>query len=247
MVKKKRERMAKKYPLSLFIFRRDLRIQDNTALRAALDRSLHVIPCFIFNPEQIGKENSFRSVKAVQFMVNSLRELAQELAAHKGHLYLLYGYPHEILEQLFIAYPVRAAFVNKDYTPYSTHRDSMLKEVCARHGVDFISLDDALLHAPLQVTTATGKPYEIFTPFFKKSSTLAVQAPIDTVKHRYYCQKIKGEIDLASAENMLELSSSTIGGRTQGLSILAHISQFKNYALTHDFPAKATTLLSPPQ
>ncbi len=48
--------MIKKYSLSLYLFRRDLRIHDNTALNAALTESTTVIPCFIFDPRQVRKK-----------------------------------------------------------------------------------------------------------------------------------------------------------------------------------------------
>lgn len=64
--------------ISLFIFRRDLRLQDNTGLIAALRNSEEVIPSFILTPEQL-KLNDYRSDNAVQFMFNSLRELDSEL------------------------------------------------------------------------------------------------------------------------------------------------------------------------
>ena len=41
------------YERALFIFRRDLRIDDNTALNEALRLSKQVLTCFIFDPRQI--------------------------------------------------------------------------------------------------------------------------------------------------------------------------------------------------
>ena len=49
------------YKTSLFIFTRDLRLEDNTGLIEALKSSEKVIPVFIFNPEQISEENSYKS------------------------------------------------------------------------------------------------------------------------------------------------------------------------------------------
>jgi deoxyribodipyrimidine photo-lyase len=61
--------MEKPYKLSLFIFRRDLRLQDNTALIEALRHSEQVIPCFIFDKRQI-ENNDYRSDACLQFMAN---------------------------------------------------------------------------------------------------------------------------------------------------------------------------------
>ena len=63
-----------RHKLSLFIFRRDLRIHDNIALIHALRESDQVIPIFIFTPEQI-KNNKFKSQRCINFMIESLQEL----------------------------------------------------------------------------------------------------------------------------------------------------------------------------
>ena len=52
---------------SLFVFRRDLRLDDNTALIQALTDSDEVIPCFIPDPRQL-ESNEYRSLNTIQFM-----------------------------------------------------------------------------------------------------------------------------------------------------------------------------------
>jgi len=69
--------MAKKYNLSLYIFRRDLRLEDNTALIRALELSIEVIPCFIMDERQL-YNNPYRGDNAVWFMIQSLRDLHNE-------------------------------------------------------------------------------------------------------------------------------------------------------------------------
>ena len=68
----------KKYTLSLFIFRRDLRIEDNKGLYHALDLSEKVLTAFIFDPEQVGTKNSYKSENCLQFMHESLIDLSQK-------------------------------------------------------------------------------------------------------------------------------------------------------------------------
>lgn len=62
---------------SLFLFRRDLRLEDNTALYEALKNSDTVICAFILDPRQIS--SPYRSDNAVQFMITSLKELDHKL------------------------------------------------------------------------------------------------------------------------------------------------------------------------
>ncbi len=70
--------MEKKFRKSLFLFRRDLRLEDNTGLIVALKSSEVVIPTFIFTPEQIEK-NPFISDHCLKFMIKSLKDLENQL------------------------------------------------------------------------------------------------------------------------------------------------------------------------
>src|SRR5256885_6707876 len=88
------------YSTALFIFRRDLRLEDNSALNAALEQSEKVIPCFIFDPQQITSKNHYYSANAVQFMIESLQSLDKELHKQNSKLYLFYGKPELVLKNI---------------------------------------------------------------------------------------------------------------------------------------------------
>jgi deoxyribodipyrimidine photo-lyase len=75
----------KPFPVSIHIFRRDLRLNYNTALMAALEKSEWVVPVFIFNERQL--DNPYRGHNSFEFMVNSLIELDQKLKAKGSQLY----------------------------------------------------------------------------------------------------------------------------------------------------------------
>ena len=75
------------YNKSLFIFRRDLRLQDNTALNQALRLSNHVLPVFIFDPRQI-EVHPYQSQPALHFMLQSIADLDQQLQSVGGNLTL---------------------------------------------------------------------------------------------------------------------------------------------------------------
>jgi deoxyribodipyrimidine photo-lyase len=80
--------MKKKFEKSLFLFRRDLRLEDNTGLIFALESSEIVIPAFIFTKEQI-ENNPFRSDHCLKFMIESLKDLENQLKAKDGKLFFL--------------------------------------------------------------------------------------------------------------------------------------------------------------
>lgn len=149
--------MIKRYKLSLFIFHRDLRIDDNSSLMAALESSKQVIPCFILDDRQI-KNNPYYSDNAVQFMTGCLRDLDKQLKRHGGILYIYSGKSENILLNLIRKNKIDAVYCNRDYTPFSRIRDNKLKNICMQHGVSFLRLNDYLLIEPENIKTTKGKP-----------------------------------------------------------------------------------------
>ena len=65
--------------VGVFIFRRDLRLEDNVGLNLLLEKTKRIIPLFVFTPEQIGKGNRYKSDNAIGFMVESLQDLEKEI------------------------------------------------------------------------------------------------------------------------------------------------------------------------
>ena len=79
------------YNNGLFIFRRDLRIQDNITLNKAIKQCNHVYTIFIFTPEQISDQNQFKSDNSIQFMLESLEDLLYNIQENNGYLNYFYG------------------------------------------------------------------------------------------------------------------------------------------------------------
>jgi len=121
--------MEKKFRRSLFLFRRDLRLEDNTGLIFALKSSEVVIPAFIFTLEQI-ERNPFRSDHCLKFMIESLKDLENQLKEKGGKLFLFKGKPEEVVSKCMRKLNIEALIVNRDYTPYSRQRDNKLEKVC---------------------------------------------------------------------------------------------------------------------
>ncbi len=221
---------------SLFIFRRDLRLTDNTALLAALEQSERVVPCFIFDPDQISNENRYKSNNAIQFMMDSLDDLAQQLEEKGGKLHLFYGKPADVVTTLIKENDLQAVFVNNDYTPFSIKRDKTLAGICAKRDVSFHAYHDALLNTPEATLKTDGTPYSIFTPYFNNASRLPIATPKQN-KHTNY-----GSISQTRAEvkDILEERNEQIfahGGRTHAKKILAHLDRYTNYEQERNVPA----------
>lgn len=129
--------MKKKFKLSLFIFRRDIRLYDNTALNEALSSSEVVIPCFIFDDRQM-HNNLYFGENAFLFLLQSLAELSEALEKQDGVLYFLKGIAETCVEMLLTTLPIEAVFLNRDYTPFSKRRDGALKKIAKENKVCFL-------------------------------------------------------------------------------------------------------------
>lgn len=235
------------YDKTLYLFRRDLRLDDNTAFLAASSQSKKVIPCFIFDPIQIEEKNEYRSLNAMQFMIESLKDLELQLAKHHGTLYLFYGKTIEVVEKIIQEQKVDALFFNRDYTPFSIKRDHAIATLCKKLTIDCMPYDDALLNPPEMILNKTGKPYTVFTPYWKTASQKPVTKPIKLKTSNLSTDKLKNTQSEEIFKKILPQQNRQIaqmGGRKAGLTILKHLDDFNHYEKTRDVPSLHTTELS---
>lgn len=228
--------MEKKFRKSLFLFRRDLRLEDNTGLIFALKSSEVVIPAFIFTPEQI-ERNPFRSDHCLKFMIESLEDLENQLKKKGGKLFFFNGKPEEVVSKCISELNIEALIVNRDYTPYSRQRDKKIEKVCKMGHIPFYSFDDALLHPPEETLKKDGKPYMIFTPYFHNASKQKVLPPTQNRGTNYF----RGPIPFAEDKSIFpkpNVENGLIGGRTWALKILKKLDLFGKYERLRDFPAE---------
>ena len=176
---------------ALHIFRRDLRLEDNTALYYACKQAQTVIPCFIFDPRQVGEKNSYKSYNAIQFMIESLKDLQQQLKKKGGKLYVFEGKAEDVVATLIKKHALDAVFFNKDYTPFSLNRDRAIEKICHQTEVGCFSFDDPLLLPPGSITTKNNEPYSVFTPFYKRAQTVPLTKPKKLPQEHFYIQPIK--------------------------------------------------------
>lgn len=231
---------------SLFVFRRDLRITDNTGLNMALSTSQAVIPCFIFDPRQVGVKNVYRCSRAIQFMIESLKSLDAQLKKKNGELYIFSGVAEHIVEKVIEQENIDAVFVNRDYTPFSLKRDEAIEKICAKKAIIFTSYPDALINEPEDVKTKNGSPYSIFTAFYRRAKKIKVKATQKLSKGTFYSKPITDvkKISYASIMKKKDPDIHIHGGSENGLKILKTLKKFKHYSKDRNFPSIATTNLS---
>ncbi len=172
---------------SLFIFRRDLRLEDNTGLISALNHGGRVIPCFILDKRLLESTPSkLRNINAIQFMLESLKD--QQLKQKNARLHLFFGKVHEIIEELITKEEVISVHFNNDYTIFSKKRDDDIYNICEKRKMKCFRYSDSLLtNDPRSIVKPSDeKPYTIFTHFFNKAAEVPVLKPQSNIYSNYY-------------------------------------------------------------
>jgi len=231
------------YLTSLVIFRRDLRLHDNTGLNEALRLSGKVIPCFIFDPRQIDP-HTYQSKPALRFMLQSINDLERQLQEAGGRLALYQATPQEVIAQLVAQQQIEAVFINRDYTPFSRMRDAEIADVCTQLGVALHIMPDALLIEPELAVKNDRTPYKVFTAFYNHARLFPVALPQALIKPNFLniaTGLVVDQIRAACDQTMAIMP----GGRQQVLSILSHLNNYQDYAHSRDYPFQnATSKLS---
>lgn len=220
---------------TLYLFRRDLRIDDNMALYKIIEMidEKSIIPCFIFTPEQTTDKNKYRSLKAIQFMIESLQDLDDTLHAYGSRLHYFQGDNIKVLENICKSIPVTNIVFNMDYTPYAQKRDKRIQQWCLKHGICCHITEDYLLANIGTFLKKDNTIYQVFTPF--KNNILSNENIIPKPSKK----NIK---KLLSSTNMLKSLESGIqythlqdekqhvhGGRVVGKKMLDKITNLLDY------------------
>ena len=116
-----------KQGITIFWFRRDLRLEDNVGLFHALQSQYPVIPLFIFDDSIL--ESLPKNDARVGFIHESLSKINQKLQEIGCSLLVKKGKTQEVWQQLIQEFEVKEVFFNKDYEPYAIKRDLAICEL----------------------------------------------------------------------------------------------------------------------
>jgi deoxyribodipyrimidine photo-lyase len=232
--------------LSIHIFNRDLRLEDNSALIAALEQSEKVLPLFLFDERD--QSHHVKGTNSYTFMITSLEELDQELRNKGTKLYCFSGITPEVIGKLVVATGAGAIFINREYSPLGRERERVIGAVCKTLGIKFFSFADALLTEPEQVKKSDNSPYTIFTPFMRKARLLTIPKPVTSRFNNYYSGDLQLSLSEETLSRLLVNSRPNLllkGGRKEAYKLLAAIDRLERYDETRNLPAlKGTSLLS---
>lgn len=158
-------------------FRKDLRLEDNTALSAAhADGAGAVIPVYISEPDILARPDM--AATRVRFVLDSLTDLSARIEERSGRLTIRHGEAGAELLKLARESGADAVYFNAEYEPDLIARDEQVARALESAGVRVRSFHDRLLVAPGAVMTAAGEPFSVFTPFRRACEKQPVPAPI---------------------------------------------------------------------
>ena len=152
--------------ISIFWFRRDLRLKDNHGLYQALESGKKVLPIFIFDEDILDLLEN-KSDKRVDFIVQTLQTLNSFLKSKNKGIKIFKGKPLEIYKKLTENYEIEAVYSNEDYEPYAIKRDQEIADFLASKNIAFHQFKDQVIFHKDEIVKADKKPYTVYTPYSK--------------------------------------------------------------------------------
>jgi deoxyribodipyrimidine photo-lyase len=146
-------------------FRQDLRLNDNDAFLAAVETGEPIIPCYIWAPEEEGDWAPGAASRV--WLRHSLAALRESLEKRGLKLIVRRGPTEVSLRQLIQRSGAGRMFWNRRFEPEVALRDARIEKDLRRDDIEARSWNASLLVEPESLLNLSGKPYQVFTPFWK--------------------------------------------------------------------------------
>lgn len=218
--------------VSIFWFRRDLRIEDNHGLFQALSASEPVLPLFIFDTNILDRLPSKKDGR-VEFIHQAITLLNEAIG---GHLCVKHGNPLAIFKDLMTKWDIVRIYTNHDYERYGLDRDASISELAQEKGIEFRSFKDQVVFEKDEVLSGAGTPYTVFTPYSRKWKALLAETSLPNFPSSESTNYVSDTFTLPSLAD--------IGFQPSGLLFpQASVADelIRAYAQDRDFPAKPGT------
>ncbi|MGO4905898.1 cryptochrome/photolyase family protein [Flavobacterium sp. W20_MBD1_R3] len=228
-----------KQQVSVFWFRRDLRLEDNIGLFQALHSTYPVVPIFIFDDSIL--DSLPKNDARVGFIHQSLSKINVQLQEVGSSILVKKGKTTAVWQSLLQEFDVKEVFFNKDYEPYAIQRDKAVCGFLETNKTSCYSFKDQVIFEEKEITKADGLSYTVYTPFknkwLEKYKSIAPVQEYDIEPH--YSNFSKTGFAFPSLEQ-IGFEESPIKVRPHNLKFIA------NYQDIRDFPAlDKTSYLSP--
>ena len=226
--------------MTIFWFRRDLRIEDNKGLFEALSQNDDVLPIFIFDPsilEQLPKDDA-----RVTFIHHLLDKINSQLNSIGKSLAVFHKKPIEVFEQLLAAHKIDNVYINRDYEPYARSRDKEIYEFLQANNISLNSYKDQVIFEKSEVVKDDSLPYVVYTPYSKKWKERFKSTTLDYYKSEDLINKMTLHSYPFLALKEIGFESASIKPKPFDDSV----NLIQNYEQTRNFPAiEKTSMLGP--
>ena len=223
--------------VNIFWMRRDLRLEDNTALYHVLKTRENVLPLYIYNPdilERLEVRPDFR----VNFIYKTLAGIKDTLEKLGSSLYIAHGRPQDVFKKMAEEFHICSVYTNRDYEPYSVYRDLQVERFLKINKIEYHSYKDHVLFEKDELVKEDGKPYTVFTPYknkFLEKFNKEMVRPLNTAQYFHNFIRIK-PLPMLSIE-MLGFEQLNIAFPSKALPQ----TLLEEYAANRDFPARNGT------
>ncbi len=226
--------------ISVFWFRRDLRLEDNAGLSHALQSGNPVLCIYIFDATILTRLDDKKD-KRMNFIHRQLQELNTKLLKQGSSLIVRNGMPVEVWKKLLEEFPIHSVYANSDYEPYARERDKLVCDFLLTRRCSFHSFKDHVIFEKDEVTKDDGLPYTVYTPYMKKwmkkvdnkKSLYLKSYPTEKFFSNFI--KIKAQTILSLAE--INFEEADVEFPTNNLDA----NLVKHYAESRNFPGVAGT------
>ena len=227
--------------ITIFWFRRDLRITDNAALFHALKGDKRVLPVFIFDKNIL--QNLDANDKRVSLIHSILLSLKKDLNTLQSDLQIYFDTPLEVFKKLTEKYTINHVFTNHDYEPYAKKRDEEIAIFLKTKNIIFDTFKDQVIFEKDEILKEDGTPYHVFTPYSKKWKSKINEfylKPYDTEKYFSNFFTFEKKLELFLLEEMGFEKQEIVFEKPE-----INNQIIVNYHQTRDFPAmEGTTQMS---
>ncbi|MDY7394254.1 deoxyribodipyrimidine photo-lyase [Aureibaculum sp. 2210JD6-5] len=229
----------KKNEITIFWFRRDLRLEDNVGLNAALKSGLPVLPIFIFDNDIL--EDLPKNDARVSFIYKSLKDIHLQLKKKNSSLLIKKGKIADIWKELITEFNVKNVFYNRDYEPYALKRDQEITDLLSSNDIEVSNFKDQVIFEKDEVLKGDGDPYTVYTPYKNKWLEKFKNDNLDSVKN-----EILNWNQFCQYETLFP-TLETIGFVKSKQKVHSpNLNIISDYDKNRDFPAKnGTSYLSP--
>ncbi len=156
-----------KSKISVFWFRRDLRVEDNVGLYHALQSDHPVLPIFIFETDILDKLES-KHDRRVDYIHQALSAIDEQLKAYNSALKTYHGNPLEVFKSLLEEYDIQSVFCNRDYEPQAIERDASIFYYLQERNIPLKAYKDQVIFDKKDILKNDDTPYVVYTPYARK-------------------------------------------------------------------------------